>query len=138
MLQRQGEDSWLCLESEPTEKIDVDSPYDERFDVSVNLCVRAIDTVSVCFGGNSGAFWLGYMRSGSPDKQKEIEPFVLLEAQERLKSIKGKDGPWYAWGTKEITYHEHCVANSSPILAKTLVEMRNRLIDRLKVSGVGS
>lgn len=137
LLQRQVKDVWLCLETEPTEEIKDASPYDERFGANVDLCVFADDTVSVCFGGGPEGFWLGYMRSDSPDKQKKMEQSILSEAQERIKSIEGNDKTWYAWvWRREVTY-DNCEVNSSPI-AEKLVDMRNSLVDRLKVKGVRS
>jgi glutathione peroxidase-family protein len=137
ILQEQHVVVWLCLESEPTEKISVIDAYDERFGDSVDLCVHADANVSVCFGGNNDGFWLGYMRSGSSDNQKRVEPFILSEAQSCIKSSEGNDKTWYAWvWRKEITYG-NCLANSSSIADK-LVDMRNRLVDRLKKKDVGS
>jgi hypothetical protein len=137
ILQEQHVNVWLCLESEPTEKISAVDAYDERFGDSVDLCVHADANVNVCFGGNNDGFWLGYMRSGSSDNQKKVEPFILSEAQSRIKSSEGNDKTWYAWvWRKEITYG-NCLDNSSRI-AELLVDMRKRLVDRLKRKDVRS
>ncbi len=142
ILQQQGGDVWLCLDDDncrngdSMEEIKVDSPYDEHFADEVNLCVRADATVSVCFGASPSRFWIGYMRSGSQKKQKEIEPLVLSEAQERLTSPE-KFGPWYALAWREDVTYDNCAAKSSAI-AGELLEMRNGLVDQLKLKGVRS
>jgi len=135
ILQGKQEDVWLCMESEPTEKIVVANAYDERFGDSVDLCVHADECVNVCFGGNNDGFWIGYMRSGSPDKQKRLEPLIESEAEARIKSTEGNDQTWFAWvWRKEITY-DNCMNNASR-LAEMLVEMRKSLVDRLKKKSV--
>ncbi len=138
ILEQQGEDVWLCLEDESTKKIKVDSRDDEQFGVNVLLCVRADSAVSLCFGASpKDPFWIGYLRSGSKGEQKKIEPLVLSEAQEHLTGIVGKNDPYYAWGWRRGLTYDNCVANS-PAIAEKLVEMRNSLVDKLKVAGVRS
>jgi hypothetical protein len=139
ILKTQGEDVWLCLESKSTEKIYDVSPYDELFGNLVNLCVRADETVSVCFGYNPTAdFWLGYMRSGSPDKQKEA--VILSEARKRLINMHEEDSLWYGWVPSVVTCDgcEKQLTFLAKTYSETLVKMRNNLVDQLKGKDVRS
>lgn len=137
LLKQQGRSTWFCLESDPKVKISFGSPYDERFDGHVTLCLPVDDSVSVCFGGNSSGFWLAYMRNGSPDMQKTVEEIISLEAKDCLKPPTGKDYPWYAWGYTEVAYYDRCVEDYAPVLAQKLIEMRENLINRLRNSNGG-
>jgi hypothetical protein len=140
ILKAQGQEVSLCLEKEPLRKIEVDCPYDARFEEPVNVCVYASDTVRVCFGGNGNhKFWLGYMRSGSPDPdtQKEIEPLVDLEAENQFPG-KHRQEPWYYVYSDLIDGgdFDKDPEKSSTELARKLIEMRKSLLDRLKARDV--
>lgn len=133
VLKEQGEQVCLHLDEDPAKEINADSPYDEQFGNNVNLCIYAGDAVRVCFGcGPEGdGFWLGYMKASIPNRQKEIEEVLLLEAQAHLKDTTKTNHPWYFWDWKNDVTYDNCEAKVSSI-AKKLVDMRKGLVDRLK------
>jgi len=120
---------WFCVDGNP-EKIDLNSPFDDRFLGSVDLCIGVGDTVSVCFGGSGGGYWFGYMRSNKEDPN---EGDIFLEAKEHLENITS-DNSYYAYEMTQNVTDEQIDQDKSTTgrLVKTLVKMRDSLADRLK------
>jgi len=132
MLQQQGHDVWMCLEKDPLQKAEISSPFDTAFGSSTNVCVRAADTVHVCFGASADhKFWLGYLRDGGSDQQAKISSVILDEAKNQLgEDIHTEDTPWFAWAWRNGVYDENDGENSPAAISKRLVAMRKNLLGR--------
>ncbi len=131
-LQQQDHDVWMCLEKNPLEKVKINSPFDNAFGDSTNVCIRVADTVHVCFGGAADhTFWLGYLRGGSAEKKAKVSSVILDEAKSQLgEKITTTDPTWFAWAYRDGVYDENESEASVVPISKKLVAMRKSLLDR--------
>ena len=134
ILQRFPPESlWLCFDSDHTRRVTVSTPYDQCFLENMNVCLRADDSVAVCFGASPGSptnVWLGYMRTGSQERDKAVEDIVFQEATSR-EQHECEDG-WYKFQSWEEKYCDRYIENLAPTVIGWLIDMRDTLQERLK------
>jgi hypothetical protein len=73
--------------------------------------------------------WLGYMRLGDPAGQQAVQDKVYAEASQR--GHESEEEGWYRFRTWGENYG-NCLEELAPTIAGWLVDMRDKLVDRLK------
>lgn len=127
-----GLEVWFCPDSDHSQKLSMNDPYDPIFSHKANLCISVTEAVNVCFGANENhQFWLGYMRAGPIEKQKVCEAAVAAEAQAQLTDRKVDDG-WYVWAERKGIYDDKSLETTANSVAQQLISMHRGLWDRLK------
>jgi hypothetical protein len=130
--------TWLGSGIDHSRIVNMRSPYAPCFLENVNVCLRMHPNVAVCFGmgpptdptNPTNGAWLGYMRLGDPTEQQTIQDKVYAEANER--GWESDDEGWYRCEAWAENYGNRFVEELAPTIAGRLVEMRDRLADRLK------
>jgi len=143
LLEKQGINSWFCLDEVKDKKIDIINAYDEKFAERINLCLSVNNTASVCFGAGHDRnrdysyFWIGYMKMKNGDQSSEeaktTERCVCSLAEKwKLAPDEESDG-WYRTGQEQeqMDCDDKCVVNNSNRIVDKLVEMRNNVVDKL-------
>jgi hypothetical protein len=137
ILKQKGENPWFFSEkATPPTNLSLNSEYDPLFEMDQNVCIRASDAVSVCFGGapeetlgDRHIFWIGYLRNSNRENQDCCEPIVLQEANDRMTEPRS-NSCWYAWDwMNEISYQDCSDVEVATSITGTILEMRNSLVE---------
>jgi len=113
---------------------DVASEFDECFGQDVALAIAVNDAVEVCIGWNvRDGFRIGYLRTGSEEKQSEFAQRVIALANARFEMPQGQheywiDPPYYKYKKREDISYENCHEDSTARkVADELLGMRDQL-----------